>query len=160
MGRKQPTQEQKDKAAARRERFRELARVVGELTDEQRAALAMKAGIRTIEGHELTPLNQCLLVSQRDRVSVVGGFVQWKKAGRAVRKGESGLSIWVPIAKRGGGKLPDKTTGEGGDSSGRPGFIMGTVFDITQTDPIGAGEVLAAVGNDDPGYLEGGNYGA
>ncbi len=129
------TEEQKQKAAARREAFRALAKRISDLTEEEREALAARAGIRTIEGRELSPVNQCLLINQRDRVTVVGGFQQWRRAGRAVNKGEHGLAIWVPV---GFGRQDGETTGEQIGENGeerRRGFIMGTVFDISQTSP-------------------------
>lgn len=138
MSRKAPTEEQKAKAAARRESFRKLAKQVAELGDDERRALVNRAGaVLTIEGRALSMVNTMLCVMQRPGVSVVGGFGQWLKAGRAVRKGERGLGIWCPIHKaRPEGESPADS--EGNDSEGRARFIMGTVFDITQTQEIEA----------------------
>lgn len=128
--RRTPTAEQRQQAEARRARFRELAKQVGALSEDERTAIMLRAGgIRTIEGHPLTPLNSCLILNQCPGASIVGGFQQWKAAGRAVRKGEKGLSLWVPIGRR----RDDGTRGEVGDGE-KPGFIMGTVFDVSQTD--------------------------
>lgn len=136
--RKQPTEEQKAKAAERRERFRELAKLVAGLAPEQREALAMRAGIVTIEGRSLSPFNQCLLVNQFAGVSVVGGFQQWKRAGRSVKKGARGLSLWIPTGRADKGADLDaggevSADGEGKSKGGA--FIMGTVFDVSQTEP-------------------------
>jgi len=76
---------------------------------------------------------------------MVGGFGQWLRAGRSVRKGESGLGIWVPIAK---GKAGEEEAGEGADG-GRPRFLMGTVFDISQTDAL---PVEVRSGEPSPGF--------
>src|SRR5262249_40225858 len=100
MARREPTAEQKAKAAERRERFQALARMVSAVPADARAALAMRAGIRTIEGRELSIFNQCLLVNQLATASIVGGFQQWKRAGRSVVKGARGLAIWVPTGRR------------------------------------------------------------
>jgi hypothetical protein len=146
--RKAPTEEQKQRAAERRERFRTLAKTVAEMTDAERAALVDRCGtVVTIEGHPLSFFNTCLVLSQNPGASVVGGFAQWIKAGRAVRKGERGLGIWVPVAKGKGDEAPaagsdQPADADGNDDTGRPRFIMGTVFDIAQTDEV---EVAAAV---------------
>lgn len=133
--RRQPTAEQKQKAAERRAAFRALAKRISELTEDERLALAARAGIRTIEGRELSIVNQCLLMTQRGNATVVGGFQQWKRAGRQVRKGEHGLSIWIPVGfGRKDGEATGAEIGETGEEK-RRGFIMGTVFDVSQTDP-------------------------
>jgi hypothetical protein len=149
MSRRAPTAEQKAKAAERRERFRALAKTVAEMTNAERAALVDRCGaVVTIEGHPLSFFNTCLLLSQNPGASVVGGFAQWIKAGWAVRKGERGLGIWVPVGKSKGDGTPAAAAGgqpadaDGNDDTGRPRFIMGTVFDIAQTDEV---EVAAAV---------------
>ncbi|MGV1047645.1 MAG: hypothetical protein ACOYD4_03850, partial [Solirubrobacterales bacterium] len=74
----------------------------------------------------------------------VGGFRQWLKHGRAVRKGERGAMIWTPT----GGRRPADPTAAApaadapaADGSAEPresGFIISTVFDISQTDELGA----------------------
>ncbi len=56
--RRQPTAEQKAKAAERRERCRALAAQVAALSEDERAALVMKVGaIVTCEGRALSPFN-------------------------------------------------------------------------------------------------------
>lgn len=83
--------------------------------------------VPTCEGRALSPFNSCLILYQRPSASLVGGFQQWKRAGRAVRKGERGLGIWIPTAAKREGEL---------DDSEDVRFLMGTVFDISQTDPL------------------------
>jgi hypothetical protein len=138
--RHQPTAEQKAAAAARRERFTELAQRVAEMTDEERGALVARVGaIVTCEGHALSVHNSCLILTQLSTASMVGGFRQWKAHGRSVRKGERGLMIWVPTSRK---EDAEPTASEGqpasaGEASGdtkRSGFVMGTVFDISQTE--------------------------
>jgi hypothetical protein len=147
MGRKQPTEEQKQAAAERRERFRALAKQVADLPDDARAALVDRCGaVVTCEGRALSFVNTCLVLTQRPGASMVGGFAQWLKTGRAVRKGESGLGIWVPITK---GKGEEPASGEEpAEDGGRPRFLMGTVFDVSQTDPI----VEVRRGEPSPGF--------
>ena len=112
----------------RRKAFRELAGRIGRMSPDERAALAARMpAIATIEGRALSPFNQCLLASQCPSATVVGGFRQWIKAGRAVRKGEHGFAIWVPTGQR---KADDA------EDSDKLGFILGTVFDVSQTQEI------------------------
>src|SRR5882724_6263921 len=133
MARREVTAEQKQAAAERRERFRALAKQVAELPDSARTALVDRCGaVVTCEGRALSFVNTCLVLTQRPGASMVGGFAQWLKAGRSVRKGESGMGIWVPIAKGKGeqSEPPGEEVAEGTDG-GRPRFLMGTVFDIS-----------------------------
>jgi len=138
MARRQPTPEQKRKAAERRERFRALAAQVAALTDDERAALVAKVGaIVTCEGRALSIHNSCLVLNQLPTASMVGGFRQWKDHGRSVRKGAVGLMIWVPTGRgeEGKGNAPPPE-GEGIDGAPkRAGFVAGYVFDVTQTEP-------------------------
>jgi hypothetical protein len=122
------TPEQKQKAAERRERFRAIAKQVSAMSEDQRAQLVASFGaIVTCEGRALSVHNSCLLITQRPGVSMVGGFRQWKDKGRSVRKGETGLALWVPTSRK---------NAEGETEEERRGFIMGTVFDVSQTDEI------------------------
>lgn len=153
MARREATAEQKLAAAERRERFRALAKQVAELPEEARTALVDRCGaVVTCEGRALSFVNTCLVLTQRPSASMVGGFAQWLKAGRSVRKGESGMGIWVPIAKGKAGEAADPAVGEdGGEGTdgGRPRFLMGTVFDISQTDAL---PVEVRSGEPSPGF--------
>lgn len=139
--RRHPTAEQKAKAAERRARFTELANQVAALSDDERAALVARVGaVVTCEGRALSVHNSCLVLAQLPTASMVGGFRQWQAHGRSVRKGERGLMIWVPTGRKDAAKpaAPDAQPANEcqteGDSK-RAGFVMGTVFDITQTEP-------------------------
>jgi hypothetical protein len=134
--RKAPTPEQREAAAARREQFRALAKRVAELPEGERAALVARVGaVVTCEGRALSLGNTLLLVMQCPGVSMVGGFWQWKAAGRRVRKGEKGLGLWIPAGKSGEGEEVPGEAGEGSEGKGgRKRFVMGTVFDVSQTD--------------------------
>src|SRR6185503_17420710 len=116
----------------RRARFKALVKQVADMSAVQKAELARRHGARKLNGGEFSLCNQMLLALQLPNATLVAGFRQWIKAGRCVRKGEHGASIWVPI---GGRKVVDETgtltTDTGGD---KPGFIAGSVFDIAQTD--------------------------
>src|SRR5437763_16672403 len=143
MARRQPTAEQRAKAAERRERFTALAGQVARMTDGERAALVLRVGaIVTCEGRALSPFNSCLVLTQLPTASMVGGFWQWKDKGRSVRKGAQGLMIWIPAKGKDDADQPTDEETEG--VAKRAGFIMGTVFDITQTEPSGMSETTAA----------------
>ena len=129
--RRQPTEAQRAAAAERRSRMRLLAKQVSAMPVEERTALAQRIGLRTIEGHELSCFNACMVFMQRPCASIVGGFQQWRRAGRMVRKGEHGAAIWVPVG----------TPREGEQGQDTPDlddvrFVLGTVFDVSQTDAI------------------------
>src|SRR5262249_5129698 len=63
----------------------------------------------------LSAFNSCLVLRQLPNASMVGGFRQWLDKGRAVRKGEHGLMIWLPT--------------KGKDDADQPvGLIWGTVL--------------------------------
>lgn len=130
-----PTPEQKARAEERRQALKALWQKVSEMTEEQRAEFAEKVGtVVTCEGHPLTVNNTILLAYQADNVTVVGGFQQWKQAGRQVMKGQRALGIWIPGNKK---DDPHKQPGEISDD--KPSFfIFGSVFDISQTEPIQA----------------------
>lgn len=124
------TKEQEAKRAERKAKMREFAARVAKMGADERASFAAQCPVVTIEGRMLSPFNQCMIALQDSSASVVGGFRQWIKAGRCVMKGERGLCIWVPI----GGKTTDAATGE--TSIDRQGFMMGTIFDISQTQEL------------------------
>jgi len=123
------------KRDARRAKFRTLCKTVADLQPLQRDALAAKMlGAITCEGRQLSIHNLCLIAYQMPTATIVGGFRQWIKVGRAVKKGEHGLMIWVP-------KMIGKTTTVENDGSEtkdgeKCGFLIGTVFDISQTQEI------------------------
>ena len=115
---------------ARRARFSALAKQIAAMTDAERATLAASLMPTTIEGRPLSVHNACLIAVQCPTATLVGGFNQWITAGRCVRKGEHGLMIWAPTK-------PRETTTETQESdTDHRAFIMVTVFDIQQTEPL------------------------
>lgn len=131
--RRQPTDQQKRAAQEKRDNFRRLVRQIAEMSESDRMSTLGDANVITCEGHGLSPTNTMLAIMQRPAVTVVGGFQQWIRAGRAVRKGEKGFFIWVPTAK------PSELT-----DSADVRFLTATVFDIAQTDAIEAKNSEAA----------------
>lgn len=111
-------QEKKDK-------IKQLRNYLSTLDNEQRQELANKVGIVSIDnGHPFSTTNQCLMAFQNPDVTIVGGFNQFKQVGRMVKKGEHGMVIFYPSARK------NEETGEDDVN-----FYCGTVFDISQTQP-------------------------
>lgn len=127
------TAEQKAASEERRKTFRKIAAHVAAMTPEQRQAFAAQYPVvATVEGRALSIYNQCLLACQCPTVSIVGGFRQWINAGRAVRKGEHGLMIWIP-------RFPKDENAQPGEISSADTelrFLIAPVFDVSQTDEI------------------------
>lgn len=77
--------------------------------------------------HKYSLGNQLLIAMQRPDATYVAGFNAWLKLGRHVRKGEKGVRIMVPLAR--------KVTNDDGEEERRvTGFGTGHVFDVSQTD--------------------------
>jgi len=107
-------------------RIKTIREKILSLSQEEREALS-SISIPTIEGRFLSKHNVMMIVFQFSfSPTVVGGFRQWLKAGRAVRKGEHGAVILYPVGpKDQEGNLEDAER-----------FYSATVFDISQTEPI------------------------
>lgn len=144
MKRFNATPEQKERAARRRESFKAIAHQIAEMSEDQRAALAQTCPVVTIEGRALSVHNQCLVALQNPAATIVGGFRQWLKAGRCVAKGSVGLMIWCPTGNKNETETSSAAPSVGAlvvsghnfdapEKGARPGFIMGTVFDVSQT---------------------------
>jgi len=119
---------------AKKAKMRELADQFSKLSEAERVELANQLGsLRTIEGRPLSFKNSALLYFQKKGVSIVGGFQQWKKAGRIVRKGEKALAIFCPASRK---------TEEGETTDSPSFFFTGSVFDISQTEPLTPSETL------------------
>ena len=107
-------------------KLKELRQRLANLTEEERQALTARGLIATVEGRTLSLHNTLLVYIQSSgRIpSVVGGYQQWRKAGKQVKRGEHGLTIWFPVGvKDEEGELLEAET-----------FYTGTVFDISQVE--------------------------
>lgn len=120
---------------ARRAQFRELAQRLAALSDEERDALAARMHVHTVEGRALSIHNACLIAMQQPSATLVGGFNQWRAQGRIVRKGEHGLMIWAPTKTTIDAR--QAAAGEAADADSLK-FITVTVFDVSQTNVLGA----------------------
>lgn len=117
----------------RKEKFAALIKRVAEMSAEAKATLAASMpGVVNCDGHALSMRNTLLIALQiGSSATIVGGFRQWIKQGRVVRKGEHGASILVPCTPK-----KDENKQEGEESNSRTFFTSGTVFDISQTQAI------------------------
>lgn len=143
------TAEQIAKRDERRAQFRKLIKQVADMPELARVQLANKLGIITAEGHQLSLCNTMLVALQCPQASIVGGFRQWIQHGRAVIKGQHGMMIWVPVGGHKNDTPLDGSTSVSAVADGEPSgendtrFIIGTVFDISQTQEIETGANVA-----------------
>jgi len=128
---RQLTQEQIQARDERRAQFRAIWKQVAAMPETERLAMAAKYGYRTCEGHAFSVANTMLIAFQGGG-SVFGGFRQWQKFGRAVRKGEHGRAIFIPL----GHKAIDQASGEASTVMDESRFGTAYVFDISQTDAM------------------------
>lgn len=114
----------------RKTKIQAIRQRLANLTATEREAIAQRGLVATVEGRTLSLHNTILVTIQANGYTptVVGGFNQWKLAGRIVKRGEHGLMIWFPVGR----KNDDDTIIEADT------FYTGTVFDISQTELIGA----------------------
>jgi hypothetical protein len=135
--RKSLTPEQKAACEERKAKFKDLWKQVADMPEAERLQLSARLGIVTPDGHALSVHNQCLVSFQRQTATVVGGFRQWLKQGRCVKKGEHGMMIWVPIRRKVEALETEEPEEPESETEGKPTgtrFIIGTVFDIAQTE--------------------------
>lgn len=120
-----PDPKAQKRAQEKRDRFKRFVRQIAEMKPEEREAMVADAGLVTCEGHALSMTNTMLTIFQMPSATVVGGFKQWIRNGRCVRKGEQGFMIWVPTATK-----SESTE----DQDVR--FLTANVFDISQTEAL------------------------
>ena len=141
---KKLTPKQLEARDARKAKFKTLWKQVAAMPTAERVKMANKLGLVTCEGRPLSMGNMLLVALQLPNASVLGGFKQWLRHGRAVRKGEHGAMIWVPCGSKSTERIEpaaseEEPAEESTESDTR--FVTGTVFDISQTEEL---EVQAA----------------
>lgn len=109
-------------------KMRGFVNSVAALTPEQKQELSRHMSITTCEGHSLSPFNECFLSFQTPiRLTIIGGFRQWKKSGRTVCPGQHAAGyIYVPIGTRKDDELTEEDIH----------FRLVPVFDISQTENL------------------------
>ncbi len=126
------TEQQRQKSEERKAHFRDIIKTIAAMTDEQKEIMAsrMPALVNT-EGHTFSFHNTLLIASQGGiNCTIVGGFKQWLKQGRAVKKGEHGYAILFPREKK--EQDSENLTALDADKP-EIRFLIGYVFDISQT---------------------------
>ena len=144
--RKAPTEAQKEAAKLRREKFRGIVKAIAAMPENDRVTLSRKVLAANVDGHVFSPCNQMLLAMQCPSATIVGGFRQWREQGRTVRRGEHGQMIWVPITygEKNGDDTPQPSEIDGEEKKTGTRFIVGTVFDVSQTEELGKESEVAA----------------
>lgn len=85
--------------------------------------------------HHYSFRNVMMIAAQRPEATYIAGFHAWRKLGRYVRRGESGIAIFAPLVgrKRESESERDAVSGETATRK-LCGFRVVHVFDVTQTD--------------------------
>ncbi len=81
--------------------------------------------------HQYSFGNTVLIMMQMPTASRCASYIDWKKRGRQVKKGEHGLMVMVPTPKK--WKTVNEQTGEEEEHS-KMYYKVGSVFDISQTE--------------------------
>lgn len=100
--------------------------------------------------HTYSFRNQCLIAAQCPTATRVAGYQAWRRLGRWVRRGETGIVILAPITRRRTDLTADDDATEDADRARVHGFRSAYVFDVSQTD----GDPLPTLAHDtmgDPG---------
>jgi antirestriction protein ArdC len=80
--------------------------------------------------HRYSLHNVLLIALQKPNASYVAGFRTWNELGRFVKKGEKGIMILAPIARR----KAENSEDDEKEPSRIAGFRAAYVFDVSQTD--------------------------
>lgn len=127
-----------DRAAAKEALKKELnekaAAIAEEIKTNHATAERFTRFSRRFESY--SEKNRHLIFCQFEEATRCAGFQQWKKEGRQVRKGEHGIKIFAPTKFTVKGEDGEPEKDENGDVKKKDGFVMVTVFDISQTDEI------------------------
>jgi len=122
----------------KRTQLKDLRKKLANLPPEARTELESRALIATVEGRVLSAHNTIMLYFQAGMSgrtpSVVGGYQQWRKAGKQVKRGEHGYTIFFPVG-------PKAEDSEDSDAVTAETFHTATVFDISQVEEKEMAEV-------------------
>lgn len=121
----------KDKAKALRQRIDDSIDALAKAVDDVQASETFREYLVVqAKFHRYSWHNAMLILSQRLDATQVAGFGTWKKLGRYVRKGETGIMIFAPCPYH------REVDGDGGDSETIDGVFFRAVhvFDVSQTD--------------------------
>ena len=79
--------------------------------------------------HTYSFRNQCLIAAQCPTATRVAGYQAWRRLGRWVRRGETGIVILAPITRRRTNVAADDDSTEDADRTRVHGFRSAYVFD-------------------------------
>ena len=128
-------QARKEAAQAKKKELREQAKHTAERIENDPEFAAAFADFAA-RFPSYSERNQTMIFMQNDEATICAGFNKWKEEGRAVRKGEKGIKIFAPTKKKVRDENGNVVKNEKGEDEEEAGFIMVTVFDIAQTDPV------------------------
>lgn len=128
-------QERKEAAQAKKKEIREQYKQTAERIESDPEFAAAFADVAE-RFPTYSERNQKLIFMQNDEATVCAGFNKWKAEGRMVRKGEKGIKIFAPTKKKVRDENGEIVKNSEGEDEEEAGFIMVTVFDIAQTDPV------------------------
>ena len=103
-----------------------LVQISSELMERLGAGIPVAKLSNTAEPYSAR--NSLLIRLERQEASLCGGYSEWLKAGRAVRKGEKGIQILIPLVLKKDKENPNSET--------FTRFRVGYVFDISQTEEL------------------------
>lgn len=135
----------------REEAFDKLEQGIQSLLDSGRWEqwLRVMSQLRSLNCTRYSWQNCLLLLMQNPDVSIVGGFWDWKKVGRSVKKGATGLAIRAPFTKK---------LDEIDDQTGKPKkvtyFNLVYVWDITQTEGEEIPQLVSPLQGNDAGLYD------
>ncbi|QBJ22777.1 hypothetical protein KocCE7_12820 (plasmid) [Kocuria marina subsp. indica] len=129
-------QQRKEAAAAKRAEVQaKAAEAVQRIETDPDTAARFEALADRLPAYSLKNLQ--LIFAQFPEASMCAGFNKWREEGRTVRKGERGIKIFAPTQRtkkdEKGAPIIDRATGE---PEKEAGWVMVTVFDISQTDEL------------------------
>jgi hypothetical protein len=108
----------------KKNKIKQLRTFLSSMNESQRQALVSKYGFISVEGHSYSLVNQCLIAFQCPTATVLGGYQQFRKAGRQVKQGEHGITIFFPSVRKSDDDI---------ESDDQVRFYCATIFDISQT---------------------------
>ena len=109
-----------------REKIKPFYKLWREASEESKKKVLDRVQCISVEGHTYSGMNSYLLAMQTNgQGGVFGGFQQWRRQGRIVKKGSSGYGILYPTTIKDKDKDEEDTR-----------FYTGVVFHESQTEEI------------------------
>ncbi|MGK4066836.1 ArdC family protein [Rothia sp. HC945] len=128
-------QDRKETAKQQRKELREkLAETTERIESDPQTAEEFEVFAQRFPTYSVK--NQTMIWMQNENATICAGFRKWKEEGRQVRKGEKGLRIFAPTKRKVKDAEGNVIKDDKGEDEEEAGFIMVTVFDIAQTDPV------------------------